>query len=73
MVGGEGMDVRLPLKSDSNLPSGYVASPVVSSPDHPDLDHVMVEPLKYGVNLLHGYLQKTTKLRHLSLHILINM
>jgi len=49
------MDVWLPLKSDANLPSGYLANPVVSSLDHPDPDHVVVEPLKSGVNLLHGY------------------
>jgi len=52
------MDVRLPLKSDSNLPSGYLANPVVSSVDHPDPDHVVVETLKSGVNLLHTYLSK---------------
>jgi len=56
--GGEGMDVRLPLKSDANLPSGYLANQVISSLDHPDPDHVVVEPLKSGVNLLHGYLSK---------------
>jgi len=56
--GGEGMDVRPLFKSDTNLPSGYLANPVVSSLDHPEPDHVVVEPLKSGVNLLHGYISK---------------